>query len=145
MVDPMRLDIAPTAMRPQPTALRFLMTTPDLVAATSLGIALRLLAEVTEEVVDRVVSSHVARLCEGIQHIGGSLLVPLGPRDRSGIVSFHVPGHSLASIGDVLVARGLVVSVRADHVRISPHATTSSDVIDEVIAARATGRGARCR
>lgn len=44
---------------------------------------------------------------------------------RAGILAFTVPGHSAADVGAALTSEGIAATVRAEHVRLSPHASTS--------------------
>lgn len=117
------------------TAGRFAMTNPDLVAASYLAAALELLHGVTLAVIDREIQSRVGALLEVIDHHGGRTLIPLSAGERSGIVSFCLPHATVDQIGAALDEAGIVASLRGDHVRLSPHASTPANSVDLVDAA----------
>lgn len=137
MEDPMGYSVPPPRGRPQRTARRFAMTAPDLVKAAALAAGLRLLRDVTPAVVDRAVSERAELVLAAVGTAGGRPLVPLGPGERSGIVSFSLPGAGPDELAALLAARGIVVSARPGHVRVSAHATTPLWVLEELGAALA--------
>ncbi|MDF2823191.1 MAG: aminotransferase class [Mycobacterium sp.] len=56
-------------------------------------------------------------------------------RRRAGILAFTMPDHSAEQVGAALTSVGIAATVRPEHVRLSPHATTSMEVIDQLRAA----------
>ena len=54
---------------------------------------------------------------------------------RAGILAFTMPGHSAEQVGAVLTAVGIAATVRPEHIRLSPHASTSLGVVDQLRAA----------
>lgn len=118
------------------TAGRLAMTNPDLVAASYLEAGLSLIDGVGIDVIEREIQLRVEALLEVIHRVGGTTMVPLNAVERSGIISFSLPGASAEMIGTALAKFGIVASVRGDHVRLSPHATTplsSIDVVEEAL------------
>ena len=115
-----------------PTAKRFAMTNPDLISASMFAAALELADGVSIKVIDQEIQSRVSSLIEVIERYGGSTLVPLDPRNRSGIVSFTIPGLTANGIGRSFTLNGLRCSEYEDYVRLSPHATTSMSAIASV-------------
>lgn len=134
MQDPMGFSVPALEARPSTTARRFAMTAPDLVKAAALTAALRLLRDATPAAVGRAVAERTELLVSGVEAAGGSLLLALGPEQRSGIVSFSLPGTSPEAVAGRLSARGITVSARPGHVRVSAHATTPVPVIEEITA-----------
>lgn len=114
------------------TAGRFSMTNADLVAVARLAAGLDLVAGLTPQGIDHAVQRVVGLLFNVIEHHGGSPLIPLSREERSGIVSFSLPPHSAEDVGRALGSRGVIATVRADHVRLSPHATTPEDIVGRV-------------
>lgn len=114
------------------TAGRLAMTNPDLVAASYLAAGLTLIDGVTIAVIDREIQLRVDAVLEVIESVGGETMVPLAPGERSGIVSFRIPEASAEQIGVALAEAEIVASIRGDHVRLSPHATTPLSSIDVV-------------
>jgi selenocysteine lyase/cysteine desulfurase len=118
------------------TAGRLAMTNPDLVAASCLAAALTLIDGITVSAIDREIQLRVEALLDVIENLGGATIVPLAPGERSGIVSFRLPGATAEQIGGALAEVGVVASVRGDYVRLSPHATTplsSTDAVDKAL------------
>lgn len=56
-------------------------------------------------------------------------------RRRAGILAFTVPEHTAEQVGAALTAGGIAATIRPEHVRLSPHATTSLEVVDRLRAA----------
>jgi selenocysteine lyase/cysteine desulfurase len=117
---------------PLPSARRFTVTMPDLVAVTALEAALELVELGTIEAIARRVDRVVSELLAVIEDCGGQPIVPLAPADRAGILAFTVPYADPAAVGSALAARGIVTTIRDEYVRLSPHATTPETVADDV-------------
>jgi selenocysteine lyase/cysteine desulfurase len=116
------------------------MTNPDLVAASYLAAGLTLIDGVTIAVIDREIQLRVDALLDVIRTVGGETMVPLAPGERSGIISFWLPDASAEQIGAALGEAEIVASVRGDHVRLSPHATTplsSIEVVEKALSSLA--------
>ncbi|MGH7118275.1 MAG: aminotransferase class V-fold PLP-dependent enzyme [Acetobacteraceae bacterium] len=118
-----------------PSAARFSMSNPDLVAVAGLEAGLKLLASVGAARIERAVAARVEALLEVIAANGGGTLIPLSPAERAGIIPLVLPGHDPMAVGAALRAAGLTVSVRDEHVRLAPHATTRFAVADKLDAA----------
>jgi selenocysteine lyase/cysteine desulfurase len=52
---------------------------------------------------------------------GYEVLSPRHPEDRSGIVTFRVPGADPHALWKALLARNVVCSPRSGGIRVSPH------------------------
>jgi selenocysteine lyase/cysteine desulfurase len=109
---------------------RFSETAPDLVASARLARALALVDAVGPAVIDRTVTGLASRLAEVVEAYGGRLVSRLTTSERAGIVSFTLPGYTPADVGHALAGVGITASVRRDHVRLAPHATTSPAVVE---------------
>jgi selenocysteine lyase/cysteine desulfurase len=117
---------------PLPSACRFTVTMPDLVAATALQAALELVELGTIEAIARRVGQTVGTLLQVVEDCGGTPIVPLAPGERAGIVTFTVPYADGSEVGSALAARGIVTTTREAYVRMSPHATTPETLADEL-------------
>jgi selenocysteine lyase/cysteine desulfurase len=117
---------------PLPSASRFTVTMPDLVAATALQAALELVELGTIEAIARRVGQTVGALLNVVEDCDGRPIVPLAPNERAGIVTFTVPYADGSEVGSALAARGIVTTTREAHVRMSPHATTPETLADEL-------------
>ena len=117
---------------PLPSARRFTVTMPDLVAATALQAALELVELGTIEAIARRVDRIVDTLLAVIEECGGEPVVPLAPGERAGILTFSVPYANGSAVGSALAARGIVSTTRDAYVRLSPHATTPETLAGEL-------------
>jgi selenocysteine lyase/cysteine desulfurase/predicted transcriptional regulator YheO len=54
---------------------------------------------------------------------------------RAGILAFTMPDHSAEQVGAALAGVGIAATVRPEHIRLSPHASTSLDVVHQLRAA----------
>lgn len=121
-----------TLHAPAPSAARFSMTNPDLCAVAALEAALRLFQAAGAAPIERAVAARADAMLAVIAAHGGRTLVPLGPRERAGIIPLVMDVMTPDALGAALRAAGLTISVRADHVRLSPHATTPMDAVDRL-------------
>jgi selenocysteine lyase/cysteine desulfurase len=123
---------------PASSAARFRMTNPDLVAVAALETALQLFASAGPARIERAVKARVDALLDVISGYGARTLLPLSPRERAGIIPLVLPGRDPKSVGSALRDAGLTVSVREDHVRLSPHATTPFEAVERFAAVLCT-------
>jgi selenocysteine lyase/cysteine desulfurase len=112
------------------TGQRFSLTNCDLLAAARMSAALDLLEAVTVSEVERVILERVRALRETVASLGGAPIAELADHELSGIVSFRLPGVLPEQIHAHLRQCGIVVTKHDSYVRVSPHATTTSDEID---------------
>ena len=117
---------------PSPTATRFESGTPP-VPSIYAGIAGM---ELMEELGIAATREHVnvlnERLLEGVDELGGMVATPREVERRGALVcirSTDAPGLVRALAGD-----GIVVSDRADNLRVSLHAYNTADDVDAVLA-----------
>jgi selenocysteine lyase/cysteine desulfurase len=105
---------------------------PDLVAATALEAALKLVELGTIDAIARRVDQIVGELLVVVEDCGGKPVVPLAPSERAGILAFTVPYADGSVVGSALAARGVVTTTRDAYVRLSPHATTPDTLTDQL-------------
>ncbi|MFE2137929.1 aminotransferase, partial [Streptomyces sp. NPDC059466] len=74
-------------------------------------------------------------LTEVVVEAGGRILSPTDPARRAGVLSFTMPGHDPAVVAKSLHAEGVTPTVRADSLRLSPHASTPPEASRRVAAA----------
>lgn len=116
-------------------ALRWSITNLSPVTAAALAAALELVERVTVPAIAAHVHDRVGELLDTVEESGGEILSPRAPHERAGIVSFHIPGTDPATTAKALHAEGVTPSVRADSVRLSAHASTTSGAVARVRAA----------
>ncbi|PJK23594.1 aminotransferase class V-fold PLP-dependent enzyme [Mycolicibacterium goodii] len=96
--------------------------------------------ELAEDAGIAAIAAHVAERVDALQDMLESLgatIVSATDR-RAGILAFTLPDHPAEQVGIALNAAGIAATVRPEHVRLSPHASTPLDAVDEVRSALAT-------
>ena len=73
--------------------------------------------------------------CERLEQIGASVMSQRTDAHRSGIISFQIEGRDSTELRQQCLQEGVVLACRAGNLRISPHAYTSDEDIDRLIAA----------
>ncbi|WP_328444087.1 aminotransferase class V-fold PLP-dependent enzyme [Amycolatopsis sp. NBC_00438] len=92
-------------------------------------------AEALELVEDAGVGAIAARIAERIGSFEevlascGAEIVSATER-RAGILAFTLPGHPAEQVGAALANAGIAATVRPEHVRLSPHASTPAAAAD---------------
>ncbi len=93
----------------------------DMAGIAAMGASLDLLLSIG---IDRI-WERVRRLTEGVIQeaisAGYEVVTPRNPEERSGIVTFRVPGVNPQALWKGLLARNVVTSPRAGGIRVSPH------------------------
>jgi len=112
-----------------PDARRFEPGSSNTVGLAAFNASLDLLLSIG---VDRV-WERVRRLTEGAIETalrrGYEILSPRNPENRSGIVTFKVPGADPHGLWKALLARNVVCSARSGGIRVSPHFYNTPDEI----------------
>lgn len=125
-----RFDFENCDFRLSPDARRFEPGSFNTVGIAALGASLELLLSVgVERIWERV-----RRLTEGVIEAAGragyEVLSPRSPDERSGIVTFRVPGVPAQALWKALLSRNAVCSPRLGGIRVSPHFYNTADEID---------------
>ncbi|TXS69666.1 MULTISPECIES: aminotransferase class V-fold PLP-dependent enzyme [unclassified Streptomyces] len=120
---------------PAPDAQRWSITNLSPVTAAALAAALGLVERHTVAAIEAAISSRIDELTEVVGEYGGRVLSPTDPARRAGILSFTMPDHAPAVVAKALHAEGVTPTVRADSLRLSPHASTPPEVSTRVAAA----------
>jgi selenocysteine lyase/cysteine desulfurase len=119
----------------QPSAGRFEEGTPNVPGIFALGAAIDLLLELGVDAIWERVQALTARLVRGLEARGARILSPLGPGERSGIVSFLWPDEEARHTAARLRAMKIYVVARRGGVRASPHFYNDEDDVDRLVAA----------
>lgn len=124
-------------MELRPTAARYEGGTQNVAGMVGLGASLKMLRElgvgpsqspVAEWVLD--VTDHAS---SRLLTFGAKLISPHEGENRSGILTFQLPGQEPAEIRERLLKAGIVTSCRGGGVRLSPHGYNTREEIDRVI------------
>jgi selenocysteine lyase/cysteine desulfurase len=123
-----RLELPDEARRFEPGMLNF----PGLVMLEE---ALELILEVGIETIETRVLELTDRLAAGLARRAYRIVSSRRGRDRSGIVTFEIPGRESAATVARFHDRRIVVSEREGRIRVSPHAYNTSAEIDALLEA----------
>jgi selenocysteine lyase/cysteine desulfurase len=115
------------------TASRFEAGSPSVVSHIGAREAIKLLLNQGMENVERRILKITDYLIERLSDAGFKLQTPLEPRYRSGIVNFEV--RNPQKTAEALKKRNIVISQRANGIRVSPHFYNTEEEIDRLIEA----------
>ena len=77
----------------------------------------------------------------GLMDLGADILSPADVRERSAIVAARFTGHDSRTLTGALEEQGVVVSLRRDFIRFSPHLYNDSEDVQKVVSALRTALG----
>jgi len=118
----------------KPDALRFEPGTMNVAGIYSLGAALELLIEVGVEKAYAHVLALNDLLYEGLKERNVRIASPMGPKERSGILSF-IPSSDPKSLYNFLTEEMIRVSLRDHMIRLSPHFYNNREDVDRFFQA----------
>lgn len=105
----------------------------NLMTIAALGASLKLLLGIGIEAIEEQVLSLTDHLIEGLKSNGYKVLSPLSLSERSGIVSF-LGKEKPQSIARRLGEGRVIVSVRGEAIRVSPHFYNSQEEVEKFLA-----------
>ena len=123
----------------KPAAARYEGGSQNIVGALALGASLEMLQQwglspCSSPLADRILEI-TDLACREIAAIGGRVASVRQGERHSGIVAFEMPGRDPQAERVRLQNLGIVVNCRGGRLRISPHAYTSEDDVQKMIAA----------
>ncbi len=132
-------DFAEPAPHPaRQDAERLRLGSPALFGAIAFAAAIEVADIAGLAAIEAAIQERVVMLEEVLGRAGAELLAPWrSPAERAGVLCFRMPDTDPSETAQDLNAAGLVVSVRGEWIRVSPHATTDPDVggvLGEVLA-----------
>jgi cysteine desulfurase/selenocysteine lyase len=120
----------------KPDARRFEDAAPNYPGILGMGAAVNLLLRCGASVVEEVVLRLADRLRDELPSRGYELVLkPTAPSERSGIVSFRHPRMVPAELHTRLRESGVIISLRSDFLRASPHYYNSDEDLDRLLEA----------
>ncbi|MET0234468.1 MAG: aminotransferase class V-fold PLP-dependent enzyme [Kibdelosporangium sp.] len=117
---------------PAPLAAAWSLTNLSPVAAGALNAALELVEQAGISRIEAEIAGKVEELGEVVQRAGGQIVSSFDRDRRAGILAFTMPDHAAESVGAVLTAEGISATIRPEHVRLSPHVSTTAATIDQL-------------
>ncbi|ONI74935.1 hypothetical protein ALI144C_39865 [Actinosynnema sp. ALI-1.44] len=121
--------------QPAPLAAAWSLTNLSPIAAGALNVALELVEQAGIARIEAEISAKVDELGEVVRRAGGQIVSSFDPARRAGILAFTVPGNPAETVGAALNAEGISATTRPEHVRLSPHVSTTADTIDQLAIA----------
>src|SRR6266550_2121975 len=120
----------------KPDARRFEEAAPNYPGILGMGAAINLLLRAGLPAVEDAVLRLADRLRDELPRRGYELVFkPTRPSERSGIVSFRHPRMVPAEVQTRLREAGVIVSLRSDFLRASPHYYNSDEDLDRLLEA----------
>jgi selenocysteine lyase/cysteine desulfurase len=99
------------------------------------GASLRLLQDVGVDHIAASILNITDHLCERVSEMGLRIVSPRDGEERSGIVSFELPGADLTAVRRHCCKQGVALACRAGRIRVSPHGYNNQEDVDRLIAA----------
>jgi selenocysteine lyase/cysteine desulfurase/predicted transcriptional regulator YheO len=124
--------------RPDESANGWSLTNLSPVTSGAFAAALELVELAGVPAIEREIAERADALTEVLRAAGCEIVSATEPGRRAGIVAFSVPGHPAEAVGAVLGAAGVTATVRTEHVRLSPHVSTTRQTVERLGAALAT-------
>jgi len=103
------------------------------VAAGALAQALELVELGGVAEIGARIAGRLDEVTEAVESVGGDVVS--ARERRAGILAFTLPDHPASVVGAALVDAGVTATVRPEHVRVTPHASTTPETIARFAAA----------
>ncbi len=127
-----RFDFENYDFRLSPDARRYEPGSMNTVGLSAFNASMELLLSVGVDRIWERVRGLTDRIIEKTRENGFELLSPDLPEERSGIVTFRVPGVDNGALWKALMARKAVCSHRAGGIRLSPHFYNTPEEVDRI-------------
>jgi selenocysteine lyase/cysteine desulfurase/predicted transcriptional regulator YheO len=112
------------------TAAAWSISNLSPVTSGAFAAALELVEDVGVAAVEARIRERVGELEEALLSVGARIVSSTGR--RAGILAFELPGYPAEQVGAALSAEGIAATVRPEHVRLSPHASTPASAAEHV-------------
>jgi cysteine desulfurase/selenocysteine lyase len=120
----------------KPDARRYEEAAPNYTGILGMGAAVNLLIRADPVQVEATIHQLAQRLRDELPRRGYALVfTPAAPSERSGIVSFRHPRMVPAEVQARLREAGIIISLRGDFLRASPHYYNSDEDISRLLEA----------
>ncbi|AUI64091.1 aminotransferase class V-fold PLP-dependent enzyme [Amycolatopsis sp. BJA-103] len=112
------------------TAAAWSISNLSPITSGAFAAALELVEEAGVAAIAGRIAERVGELEEVVKSVGGEVVSAV--ERRAGILAFTVPGHAAEQVGSALANAGIAATVRPEHVRLSPHASTPASTAELV-------------
>jgi cysteine desulfurase/selenocysteine lyase len=127
-----RFDFENYDFRLSPDARRYEPGSMNTVGLSAFNASMELLLSVGVDRIWERVRRLTDRIIDKVREEAFELITPDLPEERSGIVTFRVPGADNGALWKALLARKALCSHRAGGIRLSPHFYNTPDEVDRV-------------
>jgi selenocysteine lyase/cysteine desulfurase len=117
-------------LRLSETASRFEVGSPSILSLIGAKEAMKMLLNFGIENIENRILKLTSHLIQSIKDLGLKLQTPEEPPYRSGIVNFKI--DKAKEVAEMLNKKGIVVSARANGIRVSPHFYNTEEEIDKL-------------
>ncbi len=132
---PTPMDLGAHDQPPRNDARRFEEGSANTIGAAALDASAGLLLEVGPAEVERRIIALTDGLIEGLRAGGCTIVSPLAPEERSGIVCFEHPTRDADEVVERLTHEGIAAASRMGLVRLSPHFYNDEGEIERAVQA----------
>ena len=115
---------------PADTATGWSISNLSPVTSGAFAAALELVEEAGVGAIEARIAERVGELEEAVRSVGARIVSATGR--RAGILAFTLPGIPADEVGAALGAAEITATVRPEHVRLSPHASTPASAAEEI-------------
>ena len=119
----------------KPSAARYEGGTHNMAGFLALGASLKLLLSLGVENVAAAILDFTDQASEALKKLGAVIHSPWLPDERSGIVSFELPGCNPVAVRKHCLTKNVALNCRAGRLRISAHAYNDEYDLDRLIEA----------
>lgn len=131
-------DYARIELKLKPSAGRYEGGTYNMPGFLGLGASLRLLLSLGTESLAAAILDFTQLAAARLKKLGAMIHSPWQPSERSGIVSFELPGRDPLALRKQCLSRQVALNCRAGRLRISPHAYNDERDLERLIEALQT-------
>lgn len=121
-----------TIQPPAPGAAAWSLTNLSPISASLLAVALEIVENTGVHIMESEIAARVEALADVVHRTGGHVVSSYDPSRPTGILAFTLPGVAAHDIAAALRADGIAVTARDEHVRLSPHVSTTDDTVEAV-------------
>ncbi|MGF6882778.1 selenocysteine lyase/cysteine desulfurase/predicted transcriptional regulator YheO [Nocardia sp. GAS34] len=107
---------------PDTTAAAWSLTNLSPITSGAFAAALELVEEAGPGTIAARIAERIGEFSDVLAGVGAQIVSAVDR--RAGILAFTLPGHSAEQVGLALTSAGIAATVRPEHVRLSPHAST---------------------
>jgi selenocysteine lyase/cysteine desulfurase len=128
-------DFSHIELKLRPNAARYEGGSQNMAGMIGMGASLALLLSLGIANIAAAILDITDHACAKLAKIGARVVSPRDGDERSGIVSFELPGVDVAAVRRRCLERGVALAYRAGRVRVSPHAYNDAADIERLIQA----------